>query len=124
MQKLFITILILLVSGSLGYFISNLQNPSFENLSPDEMHERITQERDLAISKAIMAGDYGCCINPPCTMCYMEANQWNNFEAGTCACDELIAQGEKPCPQCERGLIKDTGISCEIGEICESQITN
>jgi len=43
----------------------------------------------------------------------MEANKWNNFQAGTCACDDLIAQGKEPCPQCKTGL-------CEVGESASS----
>jgi len=46
-------------------------------------------------------------------MCYMEANQWNNFTPGTCACDDLIAQGKEPCPQCKAGL-------CQVGEDASS----
>lgn len=90
--------------GLVGSLTSGPSGPDFENLSPAEMHERIIKQRDYAIAKAVEAGDYRCCINPPCTMCYMEGNQWNNNEAGTCACDDLIAQGEDPCPQCLRGL--------------------
>ena len=101
-------------------FAYYLMFPPFTSLSAEEMHARIISERELAISMAQERGEYGCCISPACTMCYMEANQWNNHKAGTCACDEAIARGEKPCPQCERGLIKDTGISCEItSEKCE-----
>lgn len=58
----------------------------------------------LGINRAKAEGDYRCCIEPDCTMCYMEGNKWNNGEAGTCACDDLIAKGEKPCPQCEKAL--------------------
>ena len=85
----------------------------FENLSPEETHQKIISERDVAIQKAKEAGDYRCCIHPPCTMCYMEANQWNNHTAGTCACDDLIAQGKDPCPQCERGLCES-----DSAEVC------
>ena len=59
--------------------------------------------RRQAIEEAKAAGDYRCCIDPPCTMCYLEANKWNNFTAGTCACDDLIGKGEEACPQCEQG---------------------
>ncbi|MBL7159760.1 hypothetical protein ISS85_04745 [Candidatus Microgenomates bacterium] len=80
------------------------RSDNFSSLSSQEMHQRIIKERDFAIQKAAKEGSYKCCIDPPCTMCYMEANEWNNQTAGTCACDELIAQGKDPCPQCERGL--------------------
>ena len=68
------------------------------------MRQRIISQRDHAIQLAKERGEYKCCIEPPCTMCYMEANQWNNHTAGTCACDDLIAEGKEPCPQCARGL--------------------
>jgi len=114
MKKITTVILIFLIGGFIGYLTYSIQNPSFEKLSPDEMYKRIIEERDHAIDEAIVAGVYKCCINPPCTMCYMEANQWNNHTAGTCACDDLIAQGEKPCPQCERGLCNGSSSSCKI----------
>jgi len=110
MKKVFILTLISLIAGAaLGYFVFfNIQD--FKNLSPEEMYQRIISERDYAIAKAIERGDYRCCINPPCTMCYMEANQWNNYTPGTCACDDLIAQSKEPCPQCKKGLCS----SCKI----------
>lgn len=102
-------ILLLLFSGaSFGFLLSKWQNPPFKTLSSEQMYQRIITERDLAIQKAIEAGNYKCCINPPCTMCYMEANQWNNNQAGTCACDDLIAKGKEVCPQCKRGLCEKT----------------
>jgi len=104
MSKVIIIILLVLAGGFGGYFIFKNQSPDFKALDAEEMHKRIIKERDYAINKAMLAGVYKCCIEPPCTMCYMEANQWNNETAGTCACDDLIVQGKDPCPQCERGL--------------------
>ncbi len=92
----------------------------FEDLDVSQMQQRLVEERDLAIEMAALNGDYKCCIEPPCTMCFMEANKWNNFTPGTCACDDLIAEGKEPCPQCEHGLCStksdvegDAGV-CEI----------
>lgn len=79
------------------------------------MQQRIIKERNHAIRKAKERGDYRCCIEPPCTMCYMEENEWNNFTPGTCACDDLIAEGKKPCPQCKNGLCS----SQENSAFCE-----
>ena len=94
----------------------------FENLEVDQMRDRIVEERDLAIEKAMQDGDYKCCIHPPCTMCFMEANKWNNFTPGTCACDDLIAQGEEPCPQCKSGLCeKNTEGLCKVDNNVEKK---
>lgn len=124
MKKLIIIAIIFILGGLASYLVFNSLNSGqeeFEKLSEEEMHERIIQERDYAIGQAVMAGDYKCCISPPCTMCYMEANEYNNHKAGTCACDELIAQGKEPCPQCKGGLMKDTGSSCEVSAAaCEA----
>ncbi|MBL7141924.1 hypothetical protein ISS21_02425 [Patescibacteria group bacterium] len=125
MKKVAIIFLILLTGGFIGYLIFNIQNPGFEKLNPTEQYEKIINQRNQAIAQAVKAGVYKCCINPPCTMCYSEANQWNNHKAGTCACDDLIAQGKEPCPQCKRGLIRDTGSSCEIiSGTCEPEVNN
>jgi len=115
MRKFTLIILTLLAGAFLGYLAFGIQNPGFEKLSPTEMYERIVQERDFAINQAVADGDFKCCINPPCTMCYMGANEWNNQTAGTCACDDLIAQGKEPCPQCKRGVCEtDTTGACKI----------
>jgi len=66
---------------------------------------------DKAIAEAVEKGDYSCCIDPPCRMCFM--GEWV-FEKGTCDCDQYIGSGEmdKVCPECKHGI--------EEGE-CESQ---
>ena len=114
-KKVIITVLLFLIGGLAGYLFFELQNPSFRKLTPAERHKRIIEERDYAIDQAVKAGTFKCCIEPPCTMCYMEANQWNNHQAGTCACDDLVAQGEEPCPQCERGL-------CSVEKTCGTEL--
>jgi hypothetical protein len=57
----------------------------------------------LAIDDAISEGKYECCIEPPCTMCYMGNWIWDD---GTCKCDELMKEGrfDEVCPQCIKGL--------------------
>jgi hypothetical protein len=92
-------------------------NPPFSSLSNEDMLERLVRQKRLAIERAVAAGDYRCCLEPSCSMCYLQANQWNNFKAGTCACDDLIVKGEEPCPQCQEGLClqhKQEGKSCEL----------
>ncbi len=116
-KKTLALLLLMLITGRLGFLAAKKPNPDFESLNIEEMYQKIISYRDLAIQKAVKSGNYKCCINPPCTMCYMQANEWNNFTAGTCACDDLIAQGKEPCPQCKTGLCeaegKNTG-SCKI----------
>jgi len=114
-NKILILLLLLIIGGLGFWFGGGSKYLSFEGLSSQQMYEKITKERDVAIQKAVEAGDYRCCIHPPCTMCYMEANQWNNYKAGTCACDDLIAQGKEPCPQCKKGLCEeDDNGTCKV----------
>jgi hypothetical protein len=117
MKKALIAILLFLVGGLGGYLLAQKQvSPlGFSQLSPKQKYQRVIEERDEAIAEAVERGVFRCCIDPPCTMCYMEANQWNNFQAGTCACDDLIAQGKEPCPQCIRGLCTSEEGTCGIG---------
>jgi len=104
-MKKFANIFILFFIGLLsGLFIYYAFLPPFNGLSIDEMHQKIIEQRDLAIKKAINEGIYNCCVEPPCTMCFMEANQWNNQEAGRCNCADFIRQGKEPCPQCKKIL--------------------
>lgn len=89
--------------------------PFFKSLSPKQKQEMIVSLRDEAIKEAEERGEYRCCIKPACTMCYMEANQWNNYRAGTCVCDDLLAQGKEACPQCKNGLCQ-----MKSAEMCEN----
>ena len=68
-----------------------------------------------AIEKAEEKGDYRCCIDPPCTMCFL--GKWK-FEKGTCFCDDAIREGrtEDVCPECKKGL--EQGL-CKSSEFCE-----
>jgi len=125
MRKFILSILIFLFGSLVGYLVFDIQNPGFEKLNSEAIYQRIIEQREYAIEKARESGDYRCCISPACTMCYMEANQWNNHRAGTCACDDFIAKREDPCPQCKKGLVIDTGSSCEItAENCDQAINN
>lgn len=55
------------------------------------------------INQQAERGNYRCCIEPACTMCFMGNWIWDD---GICRCDDMIAQGkdDKVCPQCKRGL--------------------
>jgi len=58
---------------------------------------------DKAIKQAKESGDYKCCIEPACKMCYL--GNWI-FEDGKCNCDGLIAEGrlDEVCPECGHEL--------------------
>jgi len=74
---------------------------------------RVLGELSSAIEDAENAGLYDCCIEPPCTMCYLGNWIWKD---GVCRCDEMIAQGkfDQVCPQCLKGL--DGGSCKSAGE--------
>ena len=67
--------------------------------NPDVVIEELYKGIEVAKEK----GEYNCCIEPDCTMCYL--GHWK-FEKGTCYCDEAIAEGrdEDVCPACVAGL--------------------
>lgn len=118
MKRFLISILFLAVGLSLGFVVSFSFVLPFRILSPGMMYQRIINHRDFAIKKSIARGEYNCCIEPACTMCYMEPNRWNNKTAGRCDCVEFIAKGEDPCPQCKRGLAGNKDNVCSLEEDC------
>ena len=65
--------------------------------------EKILSQLYSAIEKAKKEGKYKCCIQPPCTMCYL--GNWI-FEDGVCDCEEMIEKKDfgKVCPQCLEGI--------------------
>jgi len=79
--------------------------------------EKILSQIYSAIEKAKAEGKYKCCIEPPCTMCYLGA--WV-FEDGTCKCEEMIEKGEfdKVCPECKKGIqerrCKSSNGTCKV----------
>jgi hypothetical protein len=118
-KRITIAIALFLIGGIGGYLAFQLQAPpNFDELDSSQRLQRVVEERDKAIKLAVQDGVFECCIEPPCTMCYMEANEWNNYQAGTCACDDLTAEGKEPCPQCKRGLCKtDKEGVCQVNGI-------
>ena len=91
----------------------SLQKESFE-----QKRTKLLNELSFSINEAVSEGKYSCCIDPPCTMCYLGDWIWKD---GTCDCDGMIAKGEfdKVCPQCKKGIEEgrcksSTDFSCEI----------
>lgn len=115
MKKVLLSIILfsaVAILASAGPMSEGLREPSFE-----EKREEVLSELTLAIEDAEAQGKYKCCIDPPCTMCYLGNWIWDD---GTCDCDGMIAKGEfdKVCPQCksglEEGLCKST-----VDEACD-----
>ncbi|MFH1447588.1 MAG: hypothetical protein ABIG39_01885 [Candidatus Micrarchaeota archaeon] len=81
--------------------------------TPNQKRERVLGELSLAIEDARAEGTYRCCIDPPCTMCYMGDWLW---EDGKCMCDDMIAHGnfDDVCPQCKKALEEGQCTSAEI----------
>lgn len=99
-NKFLVFILIIFVAVGTAIFFTALKNSedSFKR-----NREKILSQLYLNIEKAKAEGKYQCCIEPPCTMCYLGNWIWDD---GTCDCDGMIAIGEwdKVCPQCIRGI--------------------
>ncbi len=93
---IFILILALIVLYSLN--LKTFQKEGFE-----EKRAKIVNEILLAIEDAESKGKYRCCIDPPCTMCYLGNWVWKD---GICRCSDMLTKGEfdKVCPQCKTGI--------------------
>jgi len=105
---IFILITALMVGAAVFFVATKTGENTFE-----ENREKVLSQLYLAIEDAEETGKYKCCIEPPCTMCYLGDWIWEN---GTCDCDEKIAMGEwdEVCPQCKRG-IEEGRCKSEIG---------
>ncbi|MBT3690282.1 hypothetical protein HOE31_02570 [bacterium] len=103
-QSLILIIITLIAVTSLAALVIFPNYFIYRFMGPEGMHEHMTKVREYGIHMAGERGEYNCCIEPDCTMCYSEGNKWNYGKAGTCACDDFIARGEEPCPQCARAL--------------------
>ena len=96
--------MVIVTAGMLSFLWFSPQVFIYKLTGAEGLHEHMTKTREYGIKMAHERGEYNCCIEPDCTMCYSEGNKWNYGKAGTCACDDFIARGEEPCPQCARAL--------------------
>ena len=105
MRKIYFLVLTFAFIFLAGIIYLNSGNPT----------DRAIKNLYRAIEKAEEKGDYKCCIDPPCTMCFL--GKWK-FEKGTCFCDDAIREGrtEDVCPECKKGL--EQGL-CKSSESCE-----
>lgn len=69
-----------------------------------------------AIAKAHDEGVYNCCMDPPCTQCYL--GEWK-YDPGTCECDAAESEGryDDICPQC-RAADEAGGEECSAAASC------
>lgn len=84
----------------IGIVSANLY-PNFQSF--EKKRSNIISDMETLISQQVKEGNYKCCIEPACTMCFMGNWIWDD---GICRCDDMIVKGEldKVCPQCKRGL--------------------
>lgn len=97
--RLIIFIAIIMI-GIMIFVIANSNENKFE-----KNREKVLSQLYSSIKELKGIGKYKCCIEPPCTMCYLGDWIWND---GSCDCDGMIVKGEfdKVCPQCKKGLEK------------------
>lgn len=70
-----------------------------------------------AIEHSVSDGDYRCCIEPACTMCFLGEWMWDD---GICRCDDLIREGnfDQVCPQC-KSQIAQGKCKSSLADKCE-----
>jgi hypothetical protein len=82
----------------------------------EQKRNHVISDLDSAIAQAKESGDYNCCIEPPCRMCYL--GEWI-FEDGKCDCDKYVSSGEldKVCPECKNATSceSEDGDTCSVG---------
>ena len=90
----------------------------FKAKSFEEKRNEILSEIDVALKEATESGNYKCCIEPPCKMCFLGNWIW---EDGKCECDIMIAQEkwDKVCPECKAGIEEGRCVSTKtMSGIC------
>ncbi len=78
---------------------------------------RVIGDMNSLIEESVEAGEYKCCIEPACDMCFLGHWMW---EDGVCRCDELMREGrfDSVCPQCLRGVEEGRCKSSEEDGVC------
>lgn len=87
------------------------QPRSFEDRRAD-----VIGEMNSLIKEEVESGEYRCCIEPACDMCFLGHWIWSD---GVCRCDDLMARGEfdKVCPQCKKG-VEEGRCKSTKGDVC------
>ena len=100
MRKLFLISSFIFIIIASSFFVFTIL-PKQENF--DTKREILLNQLYKNIEEAKEIGKYKCCIEPPCTMCYLGNWIW---EDGSCYCDDMIKKREfdKVCPQCKKGI--------------------
>lgn len=106
----FLIILVVFVISIIIVFNSSI---TFQKEDFEQKRVRVLNELSLAIEEAKAQGKYKCCIEPPCTMCYLGNWIWKD---GSCYCDDMIKENKLNfvCPECLRG-IKEGRCESKIG---------
>ncbi|MBU2638629.1 MAG: hypothetical protein KJ955_06660 [Nanoarchaeota archaeon] len=92
--------LVLLIGIFMGVGLA-ASYPYFQSF--ESRRATILNDMEQLIEEQVKEGNYRCCIEPACTMCFMGSWIWDD---GICRCDDMIASGQddKVCPQCKKGL--------------------
>lgn len=110
--------LIFLIGILIGVVSASLY-PNFQSF--EKRRERIIQNMESLIEEKTKSGEYKCCIEPPCNMCFLGEWLWDD---GICRCDDLIAKGnfEDVCPECKAGIKEGRCSSKKTNGICPTNI--
>lgn len=97
MKRYFVLVFIGLVAG----LIIGQIYPKYQSF--EERRENTIQDMESVIQEKVDEGEYRCCIEPGCDMCFLGHWLWDD---GICRCDDMIAAGEddKVCPQCKKAI--------------------
>lgn len=111
MKRIVFFILFGIMTGSFLGIVSAFVYPEFQSF--ENRRAGVLGDMQDLINEQVEEGNYRCCIEPACTMCFMGGWIWDD---GICRCDDMIAAGEddKVCPQCKKGLKE--GICKSAGE--------
>ena len=92
---------VLIFGGIIIGLVFGFAHPQLQTY--DVRRENNIKEMQELIGERVEVGEYQCCIEPACDMCYLGHWIWDD---GICRCDEMIAKGEfdKVCPQCEKAI--------------------
>ncbi len=84
----------------IGIILAGLY-PNFQTYQ--QKRKNVISLMEETIYQETGAGNYKCCIDPPCRMCFLGNWIW---EDGICECDTMIDQDkmDKVCPECIRGI--------------------
>ncbi len=102
-------LIIVIIAGiPILFHAMNMKDVAMDGFHDEKnMRLAIASEQKEAIHQLIREGKYRCCLEKPCSYCFLKAP--DNGEEAVCDCLDEVMNGEHPCGECMGEILEGHG---------------